>query len=68
MAIKNVTGFVTFENNDDEFLPLTEYVCGQKFNAWDFQLGVYKDDPTECPNCKRKLFFSFSLQVYEVTE
>jgi hypothetical protein len=68
MTVKNVTGYVTFHNNDDEDLSITRCMCGATFPGWEFIIGVYQNRPTECPECNRKLFFSFQIQVYEVTE
>lgn len=65
---KDVTDQVEFNLNDDECLPLTKCVCGVEFESWNFILGVYKDDPKECPNCKRKLYFKPSIRVYEIEE
>jgi DNA-directed RNA polymerase subunit RPC12/RpoP len=66
MKIKDVTDQVDFENNDDEFLPLTKCVCGHRFHAWDFMLSIYDNDPHECPHCGAKLFFSNAIRVYEI--
>ncbi|GAH60215.1 unnamed protein product, partial [marine sediment metagenome] len=47
-------------------LPLTKCVCGKKYPAWDFTLGIYKDMPTGCLECGRKLYFGVSIKVYEI--
>lgn len=65
---KDVTDQVEFNLNDDECLPLTKCVCGAEFESWNFILGVYEDDPKECPYCKRKLYFKPSIKVYELKE
>ncbi len=65
--IIEVTDKVNFEYNDDECLPITKCVCGEKFVIWDQILGVYKDNPWECPKCGAKLFFTINIQVYEVS-
>lgn len=64
----DVTSKVDFQNNDDESLPLTQCVCGQKFKPWDFIIHIYEDDPKICPNCGRKLFFRNQIHVFEVQE
>jgi hypothetical protein len=67
MKYKDVTKDVLLgDNNDGECLPIVECVCGQGFDNWDFIISIYSDNPDECPNCKRKLFFSNSIKVYEV--
>jgi DNA-directed RNA polymerase subunit RPC12/RpoP len=64
----DVTKQVKFGNNDDECLPITKCICGQKFDVWDFIISIYKDDPTVCPNCGIKLYFSNETRVYQVIE
>ena len=62
----DVTDQVDFHLNDGEALPLTRCVCGKKFPAWDFILGMYEDMPHTCPECGRRLYFKPSIRVYEV--
>lgn len=64
----DITSQVKFGNSDDEFLPLTECACGEKFEAWDFILSIYRDTPKTCSKCGRKMYFSNSITVYEVVE
>jgi DNA-directed RNA polymerase subunit RPC12/RpoP len=66
MKILNVSDRVITEWNDDENLPITQCVCGHKFPAWDFIISVYRDNPTECPKCGAKLFWSTSIKVFQV--
>jgi len=68
MHDKDVTDFVEFSNNDDEVLPLTKCVCGQKFGAWSFHLSIYRDHADPCPNCGRRLYFLLDIKVYEVRD
>ena len=68
MKIIDVTDKVAFENNDDESLPLTKCVCGRVWETWNFILDADKERLTECPYCKRKLFFDLEIKVYEVKE
>lgn len=63
---KDVTDKVEFGNSDDEFLPLEKCVCGQVFGFWDHSLSIYRDNPTECPKCGRKLYFKNKITVFEV--
>ncbi len=66
MSQLDITALVSFQNNDDESLPLTKCACGQTFPSWEFILSIYADMPHECPNCHRKLFFRNEIRVYEV--
>ena len=68
MKTKDVTSQVDFHNNDDECLPITQCVCGEKFPAWSFVISIYEDTPKECPNCGAKLFFRLGIQVFQVEE
>jgi DNA-directed RNA polymerase subunit RPC12/RpoP len=68
MARKNVTRQVDFYLNDDECLPLLKCVCGETFEPWDQIIGIYEDDPTECPICGAKLFFAVKIHVYQVVD
>ncbi len=65
---QDVTDSVDFENNDDECLPLTKCVCGQKFEAWDFIISIYNDSELihKCPKCGRGFIFSNEIRVYQV--
>jgi len=63
---KDITDEVKFQLNDDECLPLTRCACGVEFLPWDFIIGVYKDMPAECSNCKRRMYFTVSIKVFEV--
>jgi hypothetical protein len=62
----DVTDLVYFGNPDDDILPITKCVCGEVFDMWDFIISIYLDDAYECPNCRRRLYFSQSIRVYEV--
>ena len=62
----DITDKVAFGNNDDEFLPLLQCACGREFDPWSFVISIYPDNPTECPECKRKLWFSIEIKVYGV--
>ena len=66
--VKDVTGKVLFRNNDDEYLPIVQCVCGDKFPEWEFSISIYPKDPTECPKCGRKLFFKLNIQIFEIIE
>lgn len=60
----DVSDQVEFGANDDECLPLHTCVCGAKFAAWTQVLSIYPETPWTCPQCGRRLHFSFSIQVY----
>lgn len=63
---KNITEQVEFHPNDDESLPLTKCACGAQFDPWEFIVGIYRDSASECPRCKRHLYFRARITVYEV--
>jgi len=64
----DVTDQVRFDGNDDELLPITQCVCGAKFEPWTFMIGVYDDEPYACPKCGAKLCFSWSVTVYQIED
>ena len=64
----DVTNQVQFSNNDDECLPITRCVCGQTFEPWKFTISIYRDGAYACLVCGRKLYFSFSIRIFEVIE
>ncbi len=41
---------------DDECQPI-QCVCGYGKDPWSFNISIYENDPTECPECGRKYFF-----------
>lgn len=51
---------------EEETLPITQCACGKSFLPLLEILSIYRDDPWECPDCKRKLYFSVSVRVWEV--
>lgn len=64
----DVTELVDFDNPDDESLPMTKCVCGEKFPVWNWSISIYDDNPTHCPECGRKFFFRQAIRVYQVVE
>lgn len=68
MKSKDVTKQMDFGFNDEEFLPIEKCVCGKEFPYWSFFIDIYENNPTECPYCKRKFFFSVGIRIYEVIE
>ena len=64
----DVTDQVDFRNNDDESLPLIKCVCGARFSPWEFVLSIYRGIASQCPYCKRKLYFKNEIRVFEVRE
>jgi len=65
---RDVTDQVDFGWSDDEFLPITKCVCGERFGWWEFSIGIYADEAKPCPACGRKFFFSTQVTVYEVVD
>lgn len=65
--IIEITDKVEFDLNDDESLPLTKCVCGKKFEAWNFIIGVDKDKQymKQCSACGRFLFWELTIKVFE---
>ena len=66
MKIIDVTQDVSFQNPDDEALPLVKCVCGHKWEPWEFIISIYQDMPEECPYCGTKYFFKNLIHVYRV--
>lgn len=66
MEPKDVTDQMSFENPDDELLPVTKCVCGAIFEPWSMMVSIYKDTPTECPYCHRKFVFQNIIRIYEI--
>jgi hypothetical protein len=64
----DVTDQVKFLNSEDEMLPLTQCICGQVFEPWDFTLGIYRGLVRPCPSCGRQLYFRVNVRVYEVQD
>jgi len=64
---KDITDQVKFYDNDGDCLPLLQCICGREFSPWDFNLGIYRDMPSDC-DCGRKLYFRNKITVYEVKE
>lgn len=62
----NVTGEFEFALNDDELLPIKKCSCGARFPLWHFSIGIYPDDPSECPECGRKFYWRTHIEVIEV--
>jgi DNA-directed RNA polymerase subunit RPC12/RpoP len=68
VRIKDVTDDVSFGSADDESLPITKCICGQKFEHWTHIISIYADDPIECPNCGAKLYFRSQVRVFMVVD
>lgn len=52
---------------DEEIMPI-QCICGHGEAGWSFVISIYRDDPTECPKCGRKYFFTFMPRVFLVIE
>jgi hypothetical protein len=65
---KDITDFVEFGERLGGFLPLARCACGYRFAWGAFLLSTYPKFAIECPNCGRKMFFSFSVRVFEISE
>ena len=63
---KNVTNQVQIGEIDGEFLSLDQCACGHKPDLWEIVLGIDPDRAYECAQCRRKLYFSNKITVYEV--
>lgn len=68
MVGTDVTTLVDFNNPDDECLPITKCVCGEKFPTWKFVISIYSDIPKSCPKCGRKFYFRNAVRVFQVEE
>lgn len=69
MSDLDVTDKVSFGNNDDEALPLTKCVCGEKFQEWAFIVSIYpKWEASACPKCGRRLYFRNAIRVFQVVD
>jgi hypothetical protein len=66
--LKDITDEVSFDNPDDECLPLRRCACGKTFTSWDFIIGIYPDGAAVCPGCRRRLIFQQIIKVYEVSD
>ncbi len=64
----DVTDNFEFDLNDDENLPVTRCICGQRYALWEFQLNYGKDSISECETCHRKFYFVTSIRIYEVVD
>jgi len=51
---------------DGELVWLSQCKCGAEFKPWDFILTIYEDDPRQCPECGRMLYFSVKVTIHEV--
>ena len=67
VAMTDVTDQVSFQNPDDEALPLTRCVCGAAFRPWEQIVSIYDKNPWECPSCGAKLVFGNAVRVYQVS-
>ena len=63
MEIKDITKDVKFGDIDGECLQFIKCKCGKE---WDYLLSIYEDTSTQCPNCKRNLFFKNNITIYEI--
>jgi len=68
MKTVDVTPYVDFKNNDNETLPVTMCVCGQRFEPWEFIISIYENTPSECPYCGAKLIFGNAIRVYQIVD
>ncbi len=66
MADIDVTAAIITGAIDGELLPLLKCVCGHRFPAWLFVLGIDRENATMCPSCSRELYFRGTISVFEV--
>lgn len=62
----DVTDKVRFGEIDSDFLSFRKCVCGETFDGWNQTLDTDKDDPWECPKCKRKFIFLYEVTIYQI--
>lgn len=61
----DITEQVRFGNPDDELLPLTQCACGEKYEPWQFNINIYKDDDRHCDRCGRQMYFTNNIRVFQ---
>lgn len=67
--MKDITSQVVLGSTSlEELQPIIQCKCGAKFKPWEEVLGIYQDEPWECPQCGIKLYFERKLIVYEITD
>ncbi len=66
MKKTDITNRIEFDNNEDEYLPITKCICGNTFNGWDFMISIYTRDPYKCSKCGSKLYFENKITVYKI--
>jgi DNA-directed RNA polymerase subunit RPC12/RpoP len=66
--MKDVTSKVGYGSVDDESLPINRCVCGTEFGSWSQIIGIYEDNPWECPNCHIRLVFRNRIRIFSVDE
>jgi len=64
----DVTDLVSFDNPEDEFLPITKCICGETFASWEFIISIYDENPSKCPKCGGTFYFRNAVRVYGVKD
>jgi len=64
----DVTKLVDYELDYNDFLILLQCACGRELEKWELVVSSERDYPSECPNCKRKLYFKVAISVFEIGE
>ena len=73
MTAKNITDFVEIGLHDENRLAIVKCACNAEFGPWEFILSKSDDKAGgrfwaregKCPKCKRKLFFTATIKVYD---
>ena len=73
MTAKNITDFVKIGRHDENRLAIVKCACNAEFGPWSFIVtkaddkadGLFWSTEGVCPECKRKLFFTVTIKVYE---
>ena len=73
MTAKNITDLVEIGRHDENRLAIVKCVCNTEFGPWSFIVrksddksgGRFWAQEGECPECKRRLFFTVTIKVYD---
>lgn len=65
---REVTTLMVLGPVDDELVPVLRCLCGYEPAEWTMVLGIYHDQPTLCPQCRRRFYVRIGVQIYEVLD
>ena len=66
--IIDITKDIKVGEVDGTILPILKCKCGETFDHYSFCIGDESDKPTQCPNCKRRLFFTSEIKIFDVLD